>query len=387
MSLDVLRGVAILGILLLNIRSFSMVSGGYIYPLATGTGFGLAADGDRLLFSLTTVFGQVKFMTLFATLYGAGLLFASTRAAKPWPWLLRRSAVLAVVGLLHMTLVWHGDILFIYALLGLIAFSMRGWSPRVLVSLAVAGQFASVLLLSLMFGCAGFAFTADPSLGHVDDLVLQPQDARLDEAQAFRGGYSDQLGSRFRLALLSQPIILVLTGPSLVGLMLLGMALVKTGFFAGVWREKSYRLTMLLGSLGFVATAAVPIASELADWPVFASGVGNLIGTTLFSLPAALAIAAVVVRGVGLFRWLAPVGRMAFTNYLTQSIICTFVFYGGWGLGYFQKLGYAEQLLIVAAVWVLQILWSHLWLQKFRQGPLEWLWRYATYGTRPAMRR
>ena len=386
-GLDALRGVAILGILILNVRSFAGVGDGYLYPPAVG-----ATGVDELAYAMTAWLAQSKFVTIFAALYGAGIILATRRieegGGRSWPTFARRSAILAAVGLGHLLFVWYGDILFIYAVVGLIAFPLRRLSTRGLW-LAAGG---ATLLFVAVVGLLGLAFWAGATFQEGDPRVNAAELFDFDadiwraETAAHLGPYSGQLAHRAG----EVPFVafgIVLFGPSVLGLMLAGMALLRSGFLTGGWSGRSYAITATVGlTVGVAASGALVWLGWRDGWsPVWWPMLGQLLGLQLAALPFSLGIAALVIglsRGQGP---LAATGRMAFTNYLAQSLTCTFIFYGGWGLGLFGRVGYAGQLGFVAGIWMVQVAFSVLWLRRFRYGPLEWLWRWATYGTRPRL--
>lgn len=383
-ALDVLRGVAILGILVMNIRSFGLPVYAYQSPFVWGD----LSRLDAATFLLTQVFFDSKFITIFAGLFGAGLFLSSRRldaTGAPFAAAVvqyRRLGILAGVGLLHMIFLWHGDILFAYALLGMLAFLMRHWPPfwQFVAGLGFAG--VSLALSGLMF----LSLQIAPAEVLAD--AFPPNDARVEAAEvaAFTGGYLEQLGYRLSLVAWLQPMILFLYGWHLLGIMLMGMAAFKANLI-GAGRTVRFHLLLglLCGIIGFGGCAM------LAGWGWsrgFAGPVWETLGYILWqwpSLVAALGIASVVqamaMRFAGTFpvHSLAAVGRMAFTNYLSQSLICTFLFYGH-GVGLWGKLGYFGLMGIVVCVWAVQIVFSVLWLRWFRFGPLEWLWRRLTYG-------
>ena len=396
-TIDALRGVAILGILLLNIRAFALPGDAYVHPFVIEPG-----PGDLLAYALTTAFAQGKFIAIFAALYGAGIVLSTRRrdeagaaGAASFPVFLRRSIILAGVGLAHMFLIWSGDILFLYAGLGLIAYTMRRW-PTWGLWLMAAGLFVLSVGLSLLLALGLWAAAtfddADPSLTPAQraaDLVLDPASWQAETA-AMTGGYLDALAHRAPATLAFQIGALILYGPGVLALMLAGMALLRGGFLTGGWSAGHYALAAVFGlAVGWGGSALVTYLGWQGGftpiyWMAFAQALLELLAPA-----AALGIAAAVIalaRRGPLAAVFAPVGRMAFTNYLTQSIICTLIF-NGYGLGHFGTLGYADQLWVVAGVWAVQIAWSHLWLRRFRFGPLEWLWRGATYGALPALRK
>lgn len=373
-GIDVVRGVALLGILLLNIRTFGMISDAYIYPFADSA-------IDEAAFAITTTFAQGKFITIFSGLFGVGLLLASRRREEQglpvWPTFLRRTALLAMIGLAHMLLIWFGDILFHYALIGIVAFSMRGLNAKVLALLAVVGHLTAVAISAFFLGLALLAVQFDDSIASSADVLLMTDAAVEAEVEGFTGGYADQLQARLGLVAIMQPFLLFLAGPATLGSMLGGIALWKCGFFTT--RLPSIALCVVLLAIGWGGTGALVYWHWGDDWPV---GRWMFLATTLVPLlavPSAVGIAGLVLRMQKPLSLLAVVGKTALSNYLFQSVVATFVFYGGWGLGYFGTIGYAGQIGVVVGIWLVQVPLSYLWLKAFRFGPVEWLWRSATY--------
>lgn len=382
--LDVLRGVAILGILLLNIRSFGLPIYAYQSPFVWGE----LTRADAATFLLTQVLCDSKSITIFAGLFGVGLLLSSRRldaAGEPFAAArvqYRRLGILAGVGLGHMIFIWHGDILFTYAMLGMLAFLMRRWSP---FWLTVAGLgFAGVTLALSVLGFLSLQLAPPDVIAE----AFGPAEGRVeaDEIAAFTGGYAGQ--SRFRLNIIAwmQPSILLLFGWHLLGVMLMGMAAFKARLI-GVGRTVRFHVLLGLAS-SLVGFSGCTLLAWWAWRQQFVGATWETLGFSLWQWPsliAALGIAS-FVQALAMrfaarppFRWLAAVGRMAFTNYLAQSVLCTLLFYGH-GFGLWGEMGYFELMGVVVCVWAIQILFSVLWLSRFRFGPLEWLWRRLTYG-------
>ncbi len=387
-TLDALRGVAILGILLLNVRTFALPGVGYQYPFSTP-----ASTADLWTFALTSILAQNKFITIFATLYGAGILLATRRAdaaGQPaFGTFGRRSMILAGIGLLHMFLIWHGDILFAYALIGLVAFTMRRLSSQWLWTVAAIGY----LITSLFFVLLALLMWAGVEFGDQSPemYIGGGEAARLAEIDAYRGGYLSELKQRTFNAVFMLPFLLIVFSPYLLGLMLAGMALMRSGFLTGEWSSRRYVVVGLTGLVvGVGGTAVVTGIAANAGWPIVGwMGFGQAL-LVILTPPAALGIASLWIGHVAAGRtpWLArafaATGRMAFTNYLAQSIAGALFFYT---FNHFGSIGYFGQLVFVGIVWAVQLTWSVLWLSRFRYGPLEWLWRAATYGQLPRMRR
>ncbi|KRG80996.1 membrane protein [Stenotrophomonas daejeonensis] len=382
-TLDVLRGLALLGILLMNIEAFSG-------PLDLSfTGIDPHWQGpDRWADAFVYVFVQGKFFTLFSLLFGAGFAVMAQRAEAAGReftrFYLRRSLGLLGIGLVHALLLWSGDILVSYALLSfmLLAFreAPRGWLPALGVVVYLAAS-VLVLLLGAM-------------------VMLLPADAMAAQADAARsaieaqrqvyghGGYLQAVAQRLRdfgTALGG----LLLVGPQVLGMFLIGAWFARSGAIA---RPGDYpRL------FGWLRWAVWPLGLAVmllsAGWqPYVAPGRFDLGTAAVYALNAlagllmCLGYLAWGVRWSHRLRWLAPTGRMALSNYLLQSVLCTLLFYG-YGLGLFEQMGRAWQLLFAVVLFAAQVLGSHLWLKHFRFGPMEWLWRAFTYLQLPPLRR
>lgn len=389
-NLDVLRGFALLGILLMNIEAI-------VGPLtATGTGLDPnLAGADRWADALIYFFVQGKFFMLFSLLFGMGFAVMSQRAQRadrPFAGLFwRRGLVLLGIGLAHALLIWSGDILHAYALLSFFLLAFRDVSGRWLVGLAIAA-FLAPLGLMLLLGAMGSLMQSALELSTAWDKAIGEQgrmvaDLIEGQRQAFgSGSYLEatlQRAEDLGFALLN----LMVLGPLIFGFFLLGSWFVKTGAMVRPLEFK--RLFRTLRWMLLPAGLALMLAS-FALQPTQDLAAINLTSSVTFCLSMlgsammCLGYAGWIVRGMqspawaGKLAWLAPAGRMALTNYLMQSLLCTLIFYG-YGLGYFEQLPRAWQVPFVFALFGVQVLASRWWLRHFRFGPMEWLWRSLTY--------
>ena len=395
--LDALRGFALLGILLMNMEAFTGPM------LASGSGLDPALSGiDRIADGLVYFFVQGKFFTLFSLLFGMGFAVMSQRAEAAggdfagvyW----RRGLVLLAIGLLHGVLVWSGDILATYALLSFLLLAFRplparwlGWLGA-LVYLGGAGLVFALALLSWVVSLApegADAWNRAISQGGAQMLALV-DDARRVYAS---GSYGEAVTQRLRELGASLGNITVF-GPLVFGMFLLGAAFVRSG--AMVEPARHARLFALLRwvamPLGLLAmTASFALASyfplDRFDLRTGSAQALGFVASGLMSLGymAWLLRAFATRAGARLAAWLAPAGRMALTNYLMQSVVCTLVFYG-YGLGFFGRMPRAWQVLFALGLFALQMLLSRWWLRRFRFGPAEWLWRSLTYWKAQPMR-
>jgi len=389
--LDALRGFALLGIALMNVEYFTAPLselGGGVQP---GQGV-LDAAADGFVYLLV----QAKFWTLFSLLFGMGFVLMLDRARAagvPFvPVYLRRIAGLLAIGLAHAWLVWAGDILVSYAFaaLGLLLFFRDTRTENMLpCGLLLWGVFCTLMLASgamFLFGGGGADAGADAVLGELARM-------RAREIAAYGAGtwweattlrihyWRETAGSQ--LALL----------PALLGTFLLGGWMVRAGMVAEPGRHR--RTLQRLVAWGAMAGLLLTLASVAVDpAPGRAGSVGRaIIAGTLHmagGLPMALAYVAagllLASRAGSLCSVLAPAGRMALSNYLLQSLVGTWIFYGH-GLGMWGEVGRAAQVLGVLVFFALQLLASRWWLQRFRQGPVEWLWRAFIYWRVPPLRR
>ncbi len=414
-AVDVLRGVAVLGILAMNIYAFAMPFLAYGNPLLYGGSTGL----DLATWFFTHIFFDQKFLPAFSMLFGAGLVMmferAEERGAKMTAIYYRRNLWLLLFGLVHAYLIWFGDILVNYALLGLVIFFFRRRQPRTLLIvgsvLLILGLVVGYLMGGYFAGVASEAveLTAARDAG---ETLEEEQAAKLEawdqgmrtfmqptpedvtqDIEAHLGSYSEIVVHRVPTVVMMQVFgFLTFAAWRVAGLMLIGMALMKWRVFTAQ-RSRRFYLNLLAWGYGLGLPLAVLSAWDLnrhAFDPIDMFK-GSLIFNGVGSVGVALGHVAVVMLAVkqgwliGFTARLAAVGRMAFTNYLSHSLLLTPIFYG-YGLGLYGRIDRFAQMGVVLAVWALQLWWSPLWLRHFRFGPVEWLWRSLTYWRRQPMR-
>jgi uncharacterized protein len=380
-TLDILRGLAVMGILLMNIGAFALPEGAFFNPDA------VAVHGrwDRLTWTLQFIFVDGKFRNIFSLLFGAGMLLVLRRAEAAGQdegnVHMRRMAVLAGFGLAHFYLLWSGDILFHYAVVGAMLLLVTDRSPRRLLAMALV-----CLLLNAAITAATIrpilAIQADPAAWRDSAATFGALDpaAMRAEIALMRSDY----GALFHDRLLEDGILpfimLPATGFETAALMMIGMAAFKSGFLTGGWPRARYRRIAITGyALG------LPPMLGLASWcngQDFRPLTGFL-AVAFWSLPArpllALAHVALALLWIGdgqgpVRARIAAVGRAAFTNYLGTSLVMSALF-AGWGLGLFARLDRLALLGVVAAGWAAMLLWSAPWLARHAHGPLEGLWR------------
>lgn len=415
LSLDVLRGVAILGILVMNIYAFAMPFIAYNNPLILG---GVEAHNIGTWFFTHLLFDQ-KFLSIFAMLFGAGMiLMTSSAEARGAPYAriyYRRLFWLLVLGSVHGYLIWAGDILFNYAAIGMLVFLFRKRSPRTLV---VIGCLLLPLALLMNHGMADYmektaaAVTEATALQQAGEDLSEKQEKLLaswersrafmaptdedlqKDLDAYRSGYIDIVKHRAPVYLMLQIFVTLFFGISrIAALMLFGMALMKTGVLSGERSQSFYRNLMLAGYLvGLPLTifSAFDLNAHQFNtlYVMRSGGIANYVGSLVVAFGHIGLVMFIIKSGVlkALVTRFAAVGRMALTNYLLHSVILTTVFYG-YGLGLYGTIPRFWQMSFVVAVITLQLVLSPWWLARFRFGPAEWLWRSLTYWKRQPFQR
>ncbi|AAK22699.1 membrane protein, putative [Caulobacter vibrioides CB15] len=385
LSLDVLRGLGVMGILAVNAVAFGLPMPVYMSPELSP--FGLAGAEASAWWVVQTFF-HYKFITLFSILFGVSiLLVGGERTDKARGALLRRRlGWLLVIGLLHGLLIWFGDILLLYACTGFVALLARSWTPRRLFTVSL-----TILLLGSALAIAPL-FLLESAPAELQQKIIAEMNqpgSGVDVAAAtaaMRGGLVAALGENFKSWMILQPMSVIVFIWRTGALMLLGMALFKTGFLTGKAKTWVYLLLIALGGAGLAWTgweSSMKLATDFAEPQ--ATGRYNM-AYEFASLPitlgyASLAILLIRSRAIaGLLNPVARLGQMAFTNYLTQSLIMTTIFWSGRGLGLFGEFNRVELWGCVIAIWALQLIWSPLWLSRFSMGPMEWIWRRLAYG-------
>ncbi len=413
-AVDVLRGVAVLGILVINIEFFALPHVIFYNPSLVGGFAGL----NLLTYKFASVLFLQKMMAIFSMLFGAGLVLMYERFEKSGRRFgkvhYRRVLWLLLIALVHGYLLWYGDILFNYAMIGLLLFLFRRRTARTLIIIGI-----SVLLvgMAIQYG-AGFQFkmlksavveveTAraegrTPAQYHVQmaeawdqiKVMMEPSEEEIaSEYEAYRGGYMDNLSHRAPMTMImqSQAFLFFLLWRA-GGLMLLGMGLMKLGVFSAKRTTRFYIILTLSGyAIGLPLSIHGTNAMIAHDFDLvhhfMVGGQFHYVGSVLVALGHVGVVMLLCKLGVLAFlkRCLAAVGQTALTNYLTQTLICTTIFYG-YGLGLFGSIGRFHLLWFVLGIWILQLIISPLWMKRFRFGPAEWVWRSLTYWKLQPMR-
>lgn len=376
--IDITRGFAVMGILLMNIIAFSMPQAAYLNPNAWGG----TSVADRLAWLVSFLLVDGKMRGLFSLLYGASMILLMDRAEMTGrngqSYMIVRSLWLFAFGIAHYLLLWWGDILTLYAVIGLVAMRFAGRQPLELVKLAFlafAAQLALLIVLTVGIQQDGVSYY--PQL--IDKHAIHVEIALYKGSWA--GIFSHKLADIWHWGFAG----LLYMSFDTLGFMLLGMAMLKGGFLSGKWAREQY-----LGTARHCFLIGLPPMLALGIWawmrgfdPATTFAV-VMTWSFPFRIPLTVGYAALILAfslaapGAFLGR-VAAVGRMAFSNYLLSSLVMTGVFYG-WGLGLFASIPRAQVYLFVLPMWALMLIWSSLWLARFRYGPAEWLWRSLTLG-------
>ncbi len=389
--IDIVRGLALFGILAANIRGFAGPPAIYFDPSRFWPGL-----ADRVAQAFVDTFIQGKFVTIFACLFGVGFTVQHERAAargvrlgRTW---VRRLGILVVFGLVHGLLIWFGDILLPYALIGLMLFLLRRKSDTTLATWLVVGQFVPTVVMSLMLlhqGMSGRPLAGSPVPGSAELASI---------AHTFATGSWSEIQTARAHDVFSQnwsffPFFFM----PLLGLFCAGMLAWRHRLFQPpAERLPAYRRVMWWGfGIGIGGNATSTALRWALDIPSFPPN-GWSVVVSLIQYVSVPSLSAAYVSAVILacqnpvwHRRLAPfgaVGRMALTNYLMQSVICTLIFYS-YGLGLFGRVGPALLMILTFLIYATQPMVSLWWLARFRFGPAEWLWRSMTYGRLQPMRR
>jgi uncharacterized protein len=380
-ALDVLRGVAVAGILFANVLVFF----GIMFMPPDRAAALPTAEADRIAAFLERVFVEGKFYSIFSLLFGIGFGVQLARGGDAaLPRFKRRLRILLAIGAIHAFLIWAGDILMLYALLG---FTMPWFARKTTgelvrwagILLAVPTALYVVALLVWMVLATGAAPAAV-------DSGLPPAILAIFQGMG-TGGIKDAfIGNLALLAGRWADLFATVRFPKVLGMFVLGLWTVRTGLALSPQDRRStlVRWAVLGWAIGLPANLIAAWAVE--HWSYLPPSPGALlvvamqaVGYPMLALGYAATVALLVVDCRRVANAFAPVGRMALTNYLMHSVVCVVLSYG-FGLGLWWRIGQSTAMAIAAAIIIVQIPLSALWLSRFRFGPAEWIWRRLTYG-------
>ena len=376
----------------MNIQSFGLIDAKYMNPMAQGE----LSPLSYFCWWFAHVFFDLKFMAIFSILFGSGVVLMWERAksaGRDFTWLhYRRMFWLMIFGLVHAHFFWIGDILFTYALGGMLVVWLCGLKPRWLIPIGLL----MVGIGSLFLVVVGLSMSIWPEEAMIETRQIWiPTAAKVAEnLEIYRGSWMDAQPHRSETALMIQTVGFVFfLGWRACGLMLIGMSLFKLGVLSGIRSNRFYiiwgSLTMPLGlSLVLAGVHYNEVNHWSMEYSLFWGGQFNYWGSLLISLSYICFIVLACKKGwLAKFQQsLAAVGQMALTNYLLQTIICTTIFYGH-GFGWYGYLTRPYLFGIVVAVGIVQLSFSPFWLARFQFGPLEWLWRSLSYWKFQPLRR
>lgn len=379
-TLDHVRGLSILAILLVNAIAFAQPFAVYSQPELSPLPL---SHADLTVWWITETFFKEKFITCFTLLFGVSVYLVGRDRNPADPAyrtpLFRRLAWLVVFGLIHGALIWHGDILLAYALTGFVFWRWRDApAPRLLA-----------------WGIALFLAGAAVLLG--PNIATSLRGEHVIAVNGDLAGLTARMRGPFLVSMAQNAVVwgrsaiqeVLAYMPSTLGLMMIGLGLFKSGILRGEARTRTYLWLMAAGMVSLIPIgwqARVTMADGFPFPEIFGL---YALANDLLCLPVSLGyIGALVlvgrtqIGGMALYP-LACAGRMAFTNYLMQSLIMTGLFYGGRGLfgggGWFGEMNHAALVPIVVAIWIGQLVFSTVWMAWFRYGPFEWGWRCLTY--------
>lgn len=383
-SLDLLRGFAVLGILIMNIQSFSMIQAAYMNP----TAYADFESANRWVWILSHIFADQKFMTIFSILFGAGIILltqrAETKGVNAAGLHYRRIFWLLIIGLVHAHLLWHGDILVPYALCAIIIFLFRKKTPRTQFITGVI--FISVS--SILYLMSGFSmqFWSPEQLQELMVTWNPNPEIVAKELSDFRGGLLEQMNQRIPTAFMFETMLfLIWSFWRAGGLMLVGMAFLKWNILTGERNKEFYIKGLIISLIAGLVIIIFGLVENFQqnfrmEYSFFLGSQFNYWGSLLLSFAyiCLIVILSKTQSNNRLVKSIAGVGRTAFSNYILQTIICTTLFYGH-GFGLFGSVERWVQISIVIGIWIFQIVTTNIWLRYFRFGPVEWLWRSLTY--------
>ena len=357
-ALDVLRGFALLGVFLVNMVDFSSSA------LRTES-FGLRGNWlDQSVDVVIAFFAITKFYLLFSLLFGIGFAVQMRRTQTTKRafvgFYLRRLLILFVIGLLHAILIWDGDILRLYAVAGVLLLLVRHWSNRVLLGLAAA------------IALVGFAYFSFVPLGAASTST------QAEEIEIYQyGSYIDLVLHRWQ-----QPLMLDIQIPMVLVMFLVGLVVGRAGVLdqAASYQPLLRRTWPWALPFALIGNALFLLGADQGiPWLI---SLGIHVGAPLLSF----VYVAWVLLGAEKLRFFAPMGQLALTNYLAQSLIGTTLFYG-YGGGLYDQVGPTLTVGLVLIIFALQWFLSQAWLKQYRFGPMEWLWRSMSYGEWQPLRR
>ncbi len=401
--LDALRGFAVMGILTMNIIAFAMPQNSYFMPNL----FGPASASDAAAWIGNFIFFDGKMRGLFSLLFGASMMLIIMRSDAKGESSAKvhysRMIWLIIFGLLHFTFIWFGDILFLYGVMGCFAYLMHHLDAQRLLKWGLGIFISFTLLLTITLGGLLYQkYSAESSQATSTEIAeyqsfkdeFKPDaEATVAELDAYTKGYYDILTYRISEEW-TTPIFSIFIGiTETFPFMLIGMALLKNGFLLGRSSANIYKKALVYGLGGGIilnSMIAFIIINSGFDIAIIFNAIQGW--SNIPRLMMTIGYAALIILFISanpfnkLLQRTAAAGRMAFSNYIGTSLVMSFIFYG-YGLGYYNEISRMGLFPIIIGAWIIMLLWSKPWLERFHYGPLEWLWRCLARRELQAFRR
>ncbi|MEA3337569.1 MAG: DUF418 domain-containing protein [Chloroflexota bacterium] len=396
-TIDILRGFAIFGILLVNMEFFNQSALNYVAEL-----YEPSTMFDQLARWFIAFFAEGKFYSIFSFLFGLGMAIQYLRAvekgARFGPFWLRRMLVLLGIGLIHAYLFWPGDILIMYSVLGIALLLWRKAKPRTLLIWTFIFLLLPLLLNTALFGLVKMgemAMGREEMARVLDEQIANYAALGVQADQVYTNGNFIEVTAQRARDMMFMYSTWPFMGFNVLAMMILGLYVGKRHIFEDIpgnmlLIRKVWLWGLIIGLIGnFVyvyfgeqANRAVPSLANLI------SLTGQIFGAPALALFYMTSLTMLAERADWRRRLqpLAKVGRMALTNYLLQSAICSILFFG-YGFGLYGQIGIAAGILLTIVIYAAEVVFSIWWLARFRFGPMEWLWRTLSYGKRQPMRR
>ena len=395
--LDFLRGMALFGILIVNMSFYNS-------PIfAQSGGLSLWTDTpNQVTRMFIWFFFESKFYPLFSLLFGIGFYLFMQKAEESMRELTSRYrirlAYLLLFGLLHVFLLWHGDILVVYAIFGFVMTWFRKSSNKTLIVTSVVFLLIPVMLTAAVVALIELAKMLPEAAVEIESGFAGQQEYIKERISMALTTYSEgSYAEIFRMRLNEYSFVLggvIFMFPNIISFFLIGIYMGRNRVFADPGTRLRRLRKLFLWSLpaALVFNAIYLYYASLGsfttpDINLLLMITGAIFGGASMMFVYLYLFTLMFHKGVfgRLGRVISTAGRMAFTNYLTQTIICTTIFYS-YGFGLYGKVNYWQGVIIAIMLYTIQLIWSHYWLKRFRFGPFEWLWRTLTYGKRQPMR-
>lgn len=363
--LDAVRGIAILGILLMNIFGFALPQMAYMNPAYSPA----VNQSDIIVWVVFNLFVQGKFLAIFSILFGATLGLLQRKGLQ---WNRCRLVILAVIGLIHGVGFWDGDILLAYSLTGLVALLLfNQYQGARLLKIA-----CSIYVIGLVI-----LFLLGNQVDSTNFWIVSDEQALSEMLQKVAGG-SVSMMYRSQSLLSMMEMLVIQYGWQLLGLMIMGGLLLHNGWLKGQFSQQHYRrMALILIPPALLIQIISLYVQSLFGWRYFTTSIiGYSVNELMIPLQAFGYIALIYgfwdsIKYSILAKMVQNIGRMALSNYLLQTLICTTTFYH---LGYFNTFSRVELLAFIVPIWVVNLLFSYYWMRFFKQGPIEWGWRKLT---------